>query len=258
MLAVGAFWLAWMRTMERQTVARYGLMGVLVGVAALMRWQDGVLLLLPVIDALRHWRRGTTGSVAARLAAVAVGTLVGFAPANCLLDDRLRPAVRPAAGVGVHEMDRTGAVVGDVLEPPRPGHVDTDHRAQPFRGSGAAFSARSFHRFFGADVLSDLLDVNAAVADWWAGEAFGARRFLSCYPVFVLGLAALFNSWRSKSAVYAGITGAFVLYTLLLLVQYQAFMHGLRGVYRIQTPRTSVAGQVRSPFIILDWWLNRS
>ena len=73
MLAVGAFWLAWMRTMERQTVARYGLMGVLVGVAALMRWQDGVLLLLPVIDALRHWRRGTTGSVAARLAAVAVG-----------------------------------------------------------------------------------------------------------------------------------------------------------------------------------------
>ena len=65
MLAVGAFWLAWMRTMERQTIARYGMMGVLVGVAALMRWQDGVLLLLPLSTrstlgrrTTGRWRRG--------------------------------------------------------------------------------------------------------------------------------------------------------------------------------------------------------
>ena len=28
--------------------------------------------------------------------------------------------------------------------------------------------------------------INAAAADWWAGEAFGARRFVSCFPVFCL------------------------------------------------------------------------
>src|SRR6476659_3946780 len=42
--------------------------------------------------------------------------------------------------------------------------------------------------------------VNSAVADWWAGEAFGARRFLSLYPLLVLGLAVWVDgsrhSWR--------------------------------------------------------------
>ena len=258
MLAVGAFWLAWLRSMERQTVARYGMMGVLAGVAALMRWQDGVLLLLPVIDALRHWRRGPAGSVAARLAALAVGTARGIRAANCLLDDRLRPAVRPAAGAGVHEMDRTGAVVGDALN--RRGLVMwTPIIALSLVGLVPLFRRDRFIAFSALTFFLISWYVNAAVADWWAGEAFGARRFLSCYPVFVLGLAALFNSWRSKSAVYAGITGAFVLYTLLLLVQYQAFMHGLRGVIPYpDTPDGLWLARFRSPFIILDWWLNRS
>ena len=57
----------------------------------------------------------------------------------------------------------------------------------------------------------------------------------------------------------SGITGAFVLYTLLLLVQYQAFMHGLRGVIPYpDTPDGLWLARFRSPFIILDWWLNRS
>jgi hypothetical protein len=33
--------------------------------------------------------------------------------------------------------------------------------------------------------------VNAAVVDWWAGEAFGARRFLSCFPLIALGATVL-------------------------------------------------------------------
>ncbi|MDX2023209.1 MAG: hypothetical protein SF187_23450 [Deltaproteobacteria bacterium] len=34
--------------------------------------------------------------------------------------------------------------------------------------------------------------VNAAVWDWWAGGAFGGRRFDSCYVAFAFGLASLF------------------------------------------------------------------
>jgi hypothetical protein len=72
--------------------------------------------------------------------------------------------------------------------------------------------------------------VNAAAADWWAGEAFGARRFVACFPVFVIGLAALFDRWRDRPRVMVAITAGFVAYTFLLLVQYQTFMHGLRTV----------------------------
>ena len=50
--------------------------------------------------------------------------------------------------------------------------------------------------------------VNAAVADWWAGEAFGARRFVSCYPIFVLGMTAFFAQRRWSTQMMAGITAA--------------------------------------------------
>src|SRR5438046_7536197 len=67
---------------------------------------------------------------------------------------------------------------------------------------------------------------NAAVADWWAGEAFGARRFVSCFPLFVLGLAAVLDRWRNRPAMLAGIAIAVVAANGLLLFQYQVFMKG--------------------------------
>ena len=72
--------------------------------------------------------------------------------------------------------------------------------------------------------------VNAAAADWWAGEAFGARRFVSCVPVFTLALAALIAAWSPRPAALVTVCGAAIAHTFLLLLQYQAFMHGLRDV----------------------------
>ena len=100
--------------------------------------------------------------------------------------------------------------------------------------------------------------VNAAVSDWWAGEAFGARRFLSCYPVFVIGLAALFARLRLSAAGLAAVTTVFVAHTLLLLLQYQAFMHGLRHV--VPYPRGFVdlwLWRFRAPFDLVRWWIER-
>src|SRR4029078_4590945 len=71
---------------------------------------------------------------------------------------------------------------------------------------------------------------NAAVADWWAGEAFGARRFVSCFPLFVLGLAAGLDRWRERPAMLAGIAIAVVAANALLLFQYQVFMKGWRDL----------------------------
>jgi len=50
MLAVSAFWAVWILTLERQHLARYGAIGLLAGFAALVRWQDGVLLIVPAAD----------------------------------------------------------------------------------------------------------------------------------------------------------------------------------------------------------------
>ena len=39
------------------------------------------------------------------------------------------------------------------------------------------------------------------------GEAFGARRFVSCFPLFVLGLAAVLDRWRDRPAALAAAAG---------------------------------------------------
>ena len=70
--------------------------------------------------------------------------------------------------------------------------------------------------------------VNAAVADWWGGEAFGARRFLSLFPLFALGLAC----WLSRDAPgrirpwKLGLVFVLFAANALLLLQYQLFMKG--------------------------------
>ena len=55
--------------------------------------------------------------------------------------------------------------------------------------AGLAFLWRRDRLVFSAAIAFFALSwyVNAAAADWWAGEAFGSRRFVSCFAVFSLG-----------------------------------------------------------------------
>ena len=98
--------------------------------------------------------------------------------------------------------------------------------------------------------------VNAAVADWWAGEAFGARRFISCFPILALALAALIEWWTPTLRQLAVAGSAVVMYTFLLLLQYQVVMHRLLdaapypgGAYNLWLARFVV------PFDLVREWL---
>jgi hypothetical protein len=100
--------------------------------------------------------------------------------------------------------------------------------------------------------------VNGAVADWWAGEAFGARRFLSLFPLFVLGLAVWLQPKPGGSSIRPwrlAMVGVLVVMNGLLLVQYEAFMKGLttlapypRGWFDMWVARFVV------PFRLLASW----
>jgi hypothetical protein len=104
---------------------------------------------------------------------------------------------------------------------------------------------------------------NAAVADWWAGEAYGARRFVSCFPIFTIGLSAVLRPLAERQperrslrpiaafgVVVIGLNG-------LLLLQYQAFMHGLRNVVPYpQAGYDLFFARFVVPFDLLRWWLS--
>jgi hypothetical protein len=257
MLAVGVFWAAWIGTRDRQDVGRYALLGGLVGVAALMRWQDAILMVVLLVDVA--WGVGERGlrAAAVRLGAAVAGAAAGFAPQMIVWtvlygaplaipqgSDFMRwtsPALWAVLFSDNHGLFTWTPVVALAVA----GLVPLARRAPRVGVAAAAFVVISWY-------------VNAAVADWWAGEAFGARRFLSCYPVFVLGFAALLYSLRAGRVARAGIAAVFIAHTFLLLVQYQAFMHGLRTI--VPYPR-GVDGlwlaRFRAPFDLLAWWAGR-
>lgn len=48
------------------------------------------------------------------------------------------------------------------------------------------------------------LYINSTVANWWAGSGFGARRFLSCLLIFVLGFSELIRVLQKRPMVAIG------------------------------------------------------
>ena len=228
MLVVSGFWLAFVRTRDRGDLARYALLGALAGAAALMRWQDAILIGVPVWDALGSRAGGVAGAVR-RVAASVAAAAIAFAPQSIVWQRLYGHALTIPQGSSfmkwgspalwqVLVSDNHGlfswtpilllAVVGVMLL------VRADRQVGI---PAAAFLIASWY-------------VNASVADWWGGEAFGGRRFVACFPVFVLGAAMVFERWKDRPRLLAGVTIAFVALNGLLLVQYQAFMHGLRTV----------------------------
>ena len=227
MFAVSLFWLAWIRTLDRQTPLRYALIGLLAGFATLMRWQDAVLLLLPALDAVWHRRAASPGAIAGRILACGAGALVGFAPQMAFWTVVYgQPLALPQ---GPEFMKWTEPALWLVLFSAYHGLLTWTPVIAVSLAGLVLLVERD--RFIGVAALTFFCVawyVNAAVADWWAGEAFGARRFLSCYPIFVLGIAAVLDRLRARSFAAPAVATVFAGYTLLLLGTYSGLHARLR------------------------------
>ena len=100
--------------------------------------------------------------------------------------------------------------------------------------------------------------VNASVRDWWAGEAFGARRFVGDTVFLALGFAAVFaaNFWQRRPVVLRWAAVALIVYNLLFLVQYQLFMRGFRELAPYPTTvRQVFLDRLTLPWHLLTHWL---
>lgn len=227
MLTSGAFWFVWIRTRERDDLPRYAIVGALAGCAALMRWQDMVLVAVPVWDAVR--RRDTTApAAAARIVVAGVAAMLAFLP-QMLVWQRLygSPLTIPQ---GASFMQWTSPALWAVLASK---HGLFSWTPAVLLGIIGLVPLARKHRDIAIPVIAFLAMswyVNAAVSDWWAGEAFGARRFVDCFPLFALATAVLYERWRAHPRTIMALAVVLTALNGLLLVQYQTFMHGLRGV----------------------------
>lgn len=197
--ACAALLWACLRAREAPSARRWLAVGLLLGLAALMRWQAAVWALLVVWLALDELRRGR-----ARLAWLAGGAALS---ALALLPQVL--AWRALFGrfltvpQGPGYMDWGAPHLADVL-------LSADHGLfawSPIAWLGLAgllIGLRRDPRFHAGALLvcAAAAWVNGSVTDWdWAaGDAFGARRFDLAVPLLAWGLATLLRAARPALA----------------------------------------------------------
>jgi hypothetical protein len=191
-----------------------------------MRWQDALFLAIPLFELARSpmpWARRAIGAVAS----VAAWTVV-FSPQMAVWHALYGTWLTVPQGASFVRW--TSPHLVDVLLSDYHGLFSwTPIAVLSVIGlTGFALRNRRFALPLAAIVLSAWY-VNASVADWWAGEAFGARRFLSLFPLFVVGL----SSWigvPGARGLRVTIVGALVAANCLLLFQYEVFMKGHRAL----------------------------
>lgn len=255
MLAVSLFFSSWTAPRARPCLVRFGIWGSLAGVAALMRWQDAVLLIVPLVEAVR-WRAPMRQRLVACLA-VGIAFIVVFAPQMVVWSVLYgQPLAIPQ---GPSFMQWTSPQLWPVLVSDNHGLFSWAPILVPAAiGLMIALRRQPSWRVPVAVVVLLSWYVNASVADWWGGEAFGARRFLSLFPLFVVGLAY----WLDRSRVasrgwYVRVWVVVVLTGLnwLLLLQYQVFMKGLRDVAPYPEGAALWIDRFMVPFRLVERWL---
>ncbi len=209
-------------------------LGLVLGLAATVRWQNGLLLLLPGLALL--------GQLLPALRRRA------WAPAGALVTTGLLTLA--AFGLGaLPQMLAWKAIFGSYLlaDPPHGAdflRLDHPYLWQTFFSSrhgllywtpvlwGVALGALAFvrrERWRAALLLVPAVlmsYVNACSGDWWAGGSFSNRRFDSVLPLvapaLALGLAALVSAVRRRPALALGAAGALLtLFNLLFMQQYR-------------------------------------
>jgi hypothetical protein len=256
LLATSGFWYAFVRTRDRPSLSRYVGLGALAGAAALMRWQDAVLMAVAAIDLAFRLKSGVRPAhVATWGAACAAAAAVVFLPQMAVWQTLYGRALAIPQGGGFMRWSRP-ALVAVLFSTWRGLLTWTPVVAAALAGLAPLVRRERLVGFCAVVFFAISWYVNAAVADWWAGEAFGSRRFISCFPIFALGLTALVQAWSPSLRTLAITSGAVIAHTFLLLVQYQTFMKGLRsvapypqGAYELWLARFKV------PFDLLTlWW----
>jgi hypothetical protein len=224
MASVAAFTWAWMRQRESRSPRTWFLLGLLGGVMVIMRWQNALVLLVPVVMVLRQPRLAL-----AMVAGLFIGGLPQMWTWHALYGEWItQPPVSPRLLWWQSQWI-------DVLWSSRSGLFAMSPLA--YLGAMGLLPLWRRHRLLAAMGLLTFITItwtNGAVEDWWAGASFGGRRFDSTIPFLISGLAAfclMMMSWVQRHAVRA----AALLLSLLVLWNVTLMAVARSGTYRLGT-----------------------
>ena len=210
----------WLSTVDERIMRRGLALGLAIGLATLVRWQDGTFLLLPICDMIRCRKRWKfQGSLRYGLM-VGLGFLIAVFPQLLLWKIQFGNWITIPQGQGfMHWWDPQ---IIPVLFGARHGLISwTPIIAISFLGLVWMAIRKSA---VGAPLLVLLIIqvyVNSVAMDWWAGWSFGGRRFLDLIPFFIIATAFLFHELpeRLKKLVPI-VVGALIIWNMSLMFHY--------------------------------------
>jgi hypothetical protein len=177
--AVSAFLLLWWSGRGGRSPAGWLALGMLGGLMALVRWQDGPLLAIALLDLPRaRWR----------VLLLAPGALLAFAP-QLWVDHALFGSWLPARPAG-QDLDPLHGHYLEVLFSSYHGLFIWSPVALAAAAGTALLRERAWQAAAVYALVVETL-INGAAPDWWGGFAFGARRFSDLAPFMAVGVAVL-------------------------------------------------------------------
>ncbi|MBI5878438.1 MAG: hypothetical protein HZB53_12385 [Chloroflexi bacterium] len=193
--ATSAFVACWPAVRQRPRLAVWLGWGMLGGLAALLRWQSAVWLVLPAFELLTA--RDPLWPRVRRAVALACGFVLAFSPQMTAWVILFGTPLAVPQGDGFLLWARPE--VAAVLFSPLHGLVSWMPLALVcLLGLARLFVVRKDIALPLAVVLALYVYVNSIVLDWWAGGAFGPRRFIDAFPIMIVGLSALFDWLRAR------------------------------------------------------------
>ena len=258
--AVALFVYVWLRTRAAPGYGRTILLGALAGLVAMVRWQDSLVLLLPVVEALVLVCRRQASVVAVTIKLALLVLTAGFVSAPQFLAWQAiygTPLVMPqGAGFMVWT---SPAILGVLFSLKRGLFSWTPALLPAVAGLPLVIRRDRLAGWSIVLVLALSVYVNGAVQDWWAGEAFGARRFIGDGVFFALGLSAVMAlpQVARRPGIVQWISVAAIAYNVLFLFQYQLFMRGMRDLVPYpETARQIFVDRLWLPFQLLLRWVS--
>ena len=222
MASVAGFLWMWAATQADRRSRDWALLGLLIGLSGLIRWQNVLFALLPGIDALRALipaaRTGDRAALRRTLAGSALFLVAAFA---AFLPQMF--AWRAIYGTFIArspvgpQIRWSDPHLADILWSARNGLFSTTPIAYL-----AAIGLVIFACVRPAAGVPALLAVlvmayfNACIQDWWGSAGFGGRRFDGLVPLFAVGLAAFLDRAADTVRRHAvgSVTAALTVLTL--------------------------------------------
>jgi hypothetical protein len=212
LFAVALFLFLWNRWRDDLTIRRAIGLGVVGGLIAMIREQDALFLIVPalysgwgIIGTVRRgaWRETIRPIVG--VATIAIAAIVTYLP-QLLTYQILNGTPRPNKDVS-DKMNIISPFFINVMTDPA--------HALPYWSpivlvalGGTILLIRRNPRLGLALIIGFLLTwyINGAIKTWTTAGSFGARRFLNCTPIFVVGLAYAYEAILA-AARKRGISG---------------------------------------------------